>query len=189
MALPVTLTNGPSWVDVGILITQVLTVVAAAGAYFAIRRQIRDSERHHREQLHASLRPLVVVEEARIVVSDGGQYIEVTVANAGSGPANHVEVTGWLGYLPPALPGVEARVYMDRVDHTVDLDTPELSLRLGAMGAGSSRTENLTMAPHVQRPPDPGFLTYLVTYTDQFENKFPTKPRAQWFAGHVLLKS
>jgi hypothetical protein len=190
LALPVTLTNGPSWVEIGLLITQVLTVVAAVGAYFAIKRQIDDSERQHREQMHASLRPLVVVESARIVTFNMHPYIEVKVVNAGSGPARDVEVTGWLGHFPiPQMPGWDARPFVDESRRAVNLDVPELRLRVGAMGAGSSRITNMAIEPRLEgTPAGADFLMYLVTFRDQFENEFPSKPRPEWLPGHTLIE-
>lgn len=178
------------WIDVGILITQVGAVLLAGLAFFAVQRQIRDAERHHREQLHGSLRPVITIEQAELVRVGNGVYVEVTIRNVGPGPALDVEITGWVRRLPQQqMPGWEARPYMDAECRAVNLDIPELRLRLGALDSGTSYTERLAAEPELRAvPPGGDFLVYFATYRDVFENKFPAKPRSEWHAGHTMFR-
>lgn len=202
--------TSPSWVEIGVLITQVATVLGALFAYLAIRVQIRDSERHHleqlaaledqiqdaqnshREQLAGAARPLVMVQRARVAGIQGAQYVEVDVRNVGPGLAKDVQILGWARSLPSEhMSPPDARSYMDNERSQVNLDEPELRLRLGALAPGDASTHPMALeaAEDLGTEPDSvRFLVYLSQYRDVFENEFPSKPRDEWQAGHVMVE-
>ena len=201
--------SGPNWVDIGILITQILTVVGALLAVLAVRRQIGDSEKHHgerlsaledeirraeirhREQLAGSARPLVMVQRARMAGTPGAQYLEVDIRNVGVGPAKDVVLLGWPRPLPQTqMSPTDARSHMDSERRQVNLDEPELSLRLGALAPGDASTHPMALNdedPRVE-PDTVRFLIYLAEYRDVFDNEFPSKPRDEWLAGHLMIE-
>ena len=78
---------------------------------------------------------------------------------------------------------------MDEACDLVDLDAPEMRLRLGALGVGARPTERLAVEPQlVGVPPGGDFLVYFATYRDVFQNKFPSRPRREWRPGHTTFR-
>jgi len=175
-------------------------LVAAVTAGLRIGEQIRQDRAHHQEmlelqrkhhdeQLTALTRPLIAIAATRRART-GEPTLEVDVENLGLGPAQKIDILAWPRSLPDGLSASEARDRMDEARRAVNLEAPELRLRLGGLTASGRVSELLsatTTSPAVG-PDLVDFLVYLATYADALGNQFPTKPRAEWEAGHVLLQ-
>lgn len=186
--------NDTSWVNiVGAVLTGLL-VVGAFVAAFQVNRQIRQGEQQHAEQLKAMFRPLVTIPHAECRLTDGGRQVEFQawLENVGTGPAINVNVLGW-----PRIPSTAAnridewRAEVDELRAEVDLDSPELIARAAALRAGD-QPRGITLSPAAPVPVADyaarhGVILYMVTYSDAFDNHFPSKPRAEWKAGHIAV--
>lgn len=181
----VTITGDPNWAEIAMLVVQLTAVGAALLAFFQLKTQVR----LQREEMHSSLRPLVVVERARYESLPDGWYVNIEVRNIGPGPAERIEISGWprvsKGYSSPQ----ERREEMDAVRREVDIDAPELLLRLGALGSGQSRVEKMSIGLAVPPPANPvdAYLVYFARYSDVYRNRHPLRPRNEWEAGHVWM--
>lgn len=191
-----------SWVDIanfavgaaGLVFTALL-VVGAFLAYTSTKRQIKQTEEHHSEQLKASLRPLVTVPhvECAFAVTASGPQVEFMawMQNVGPGPALQVEIIAWVG-VPAAgwdNPS-ERRSQVEKLKESVDIARPQLSARVGAYMAGDR-----SPAPLIQNIPLEALdyaslsavLLYTVKYQNIFEDTFPRQPIDDWGLGSVEI--
>lgn len=188
------LSGSPNWAEVGQLVTQIAAFFAAAAAFFAVRRQISAGERQHREQLHASARPLILIREVRINGPFSGSSTAITVSNIGIGPAPSIEIRAWPRSLPSPsvnMPEWDERPYLDETASQVDLDAPELIQRVGGIGAGETATHMVTdehPALTYEGEEAAAFLVYMLIFQDVFGNTFPATPPNEWRAEHIIIE-
>ena len=192
-----------SWVDVasfavgaaGLVLTALL-VIGAFLAYTSTKRQIRQTEEHHAEQLRASLRPLVTVPhvECAFAVTASGPKVEFTawMQNVGPGPALQVEIIAWVAVPAAGWDNAsERRRQVEEFKKSVDVSRPQLSARIGAYMSGDR-----SPAPLIQNLPlealdyasQNAVLLYTAKYQNIFEDTFPRQPVDDWGLGHVDIK-
>lgn len=192
--LDVNITADASWADAAIVGITILILLAAVGAALQVSRQIRQTERHHREQLHSSLRPVLAIPhaESRLNPQSGLPEFMVWIQNVGPGPAMNLVISAWVripGHSWDA-PG-ERTAEIDALKSEVDVDQPELTTRAAAIeGASPSKPAILVPirdVPPADYPAEKGIIIYNVTLQDIFENRLPTKPKEERELGHVEI--
>lgn len=90
------------WTTTGTLFYDYLTLgllIAAVYGGFKLSEQIRQTERHHTEQLQASFRPLVLIERAFPFSDPGGMFFGIRMQNPGPGVALDVRVKAWARFI------------------------------------------------------------------------------------------
>ena len=184
--------NDITWVDVVSLALTALLIIGVVAAYLQMNRQIRQARDQHGEQLRASLRPLVIIPHVESRLTEGRPEFLAWLQNVGPGPAMSVEVLAW-PRIPTSRPDVpnEWRQEVDRLRADVEFDSPALTARVGALAPGHE-PRGAMLVPEVDVPiadyvGQNGVLVYIVKYQDVFENSFPSKPQAEWKAGHIAI--
>ena len=179
-----------TWVDVATLVVTVVLAIAAIGAFWQMNKQIRQGRDQHGEQLRASLRPVVMIPHVETRLTTGRLEIQAWLQNVGPGPALRVEVLAW-ARIPSTRPDrpKERRREIDQLRASVDIDSPELTARVGALASGDE-ARGAMLVPNVDVPiadyvGQHGILVYLMKYDNVFENSYPSKPKAEWMPGHI----
>ena len=108
----------------------------------------------------------------------------------GPGPALNVELRAW-----PRIPTTAWSDPARRINEIEDLkagihiDDAELTARVAALAAGDpARAAPLVPMRDVVADDYPGrngILIYTVLYQNTFEDRYPSKPTAEWKLGHV----
>ena len=115
--ISVVIGGDPNWADVAMLAVQTAGLIAAGLAYLQLKAQVR----LQRDEMHSSLRPLIVVQRARLETLEDGVYVQVRVQNVGPGPAAGIEVRGWPRVIANARNPDEGRSEMDAARKSVEL--------------------------------------------------------------------
>ena len=199
-AIDVIVQNNPNWADVAMVVLTGLLFVAATVAFWQVRQQvrlladqIRLSESHHKEQLHASHQPVIVFQHVEALLLAGRSketyLVGVALQNIGAGPALSVDIRGWARIVPDWATNEELQRSMESLRDEVDLDQPDIRLRVGGVAAGDP-PRLLPMAGEVEIEGDfvgHGALLYIAEYTDLFKNQYPRVPRSEWRVGHAMV--
>ena len=194
----VVVNNDVQWTDVAMVVLTAALVAGAFLAYVQIERQIKEGRDQHRNQLRASLRPLVVIPHAEALTTDSHipthQNFKVWFQNVGVGPALQVEILGWVripshGWDEPAQREAE----IESLKAEADIEAPELRGRFGGIPFGE-RPHPGFLVPQVELAVEDysaksGVLIYIAIYKDVFENQFPSKPRSEWTLGHIEISA
>jgi len=177
-----------------------LLFAAASAAFWQVRQQvelltdqIRLAESHHREQLYASHQPELVFQHAEALLLAGrtkeAYLVGVALQNIGAGPALDVDIRAWARIVPTWITNDELRQSIDQLRDEVDLDRPDIRLRVGGVAAGDP-PRLLPMAGEVEIEGDfvgHGTLLYIAEYSDLFKNQYPRVPRSEWRVGHAMV--
>ena len=194
LMLDVNITADASWTDAAMVGITILILFAAVGAALQVNRQIRQSERQHREQLHFSLRPVLVIPhaESRLNPQSGFPEFVVWIENVGPGPAMNPAIFAWVripehGWDAPA----ERSAEIDSLKSQIDVDDPELTVRVAAI-VSESPTRPAMLVPNREIPAAnysdrKGIIIYNVALQDIFENRLPSKPKEERELGHIEI--
>ncbi|MCH7483611.1 MAG: hypothetical protein IIA90_00505 [Chloroflexi bacterium] len=192
--LDVNITADASWADAAIVGMTILIFFAAVGAAVQVNRQIRQAERHHSEQLHLSLRPVLAIPhaESRLNPQSGLPEFKVWIQNVGPGPAMNPVISAWVripehGWEAPA----ERSAEIDSLKSQIDVDEPELTARAAAI-VRESPTRPAILIPNRAIPvanyaDRKGIIIYNVALQDIFENRLPSKPKDERELGHIEI--
>jgi hypothetical protein len=190
----VNITADASWADAAMVGMTILIFVAAVAAARQVNRQIGQAERHHREQLEASLRPLLTIfnVECRWASNPPVAEFMVWVENVGPGPALNATISAWVRI--PETPWTDLRGRMDEIERlkgAADMDDPDLTVRPAAL-PGRSDARPYRLIPRrdiesVDYARSSGILLYIANYKDVFGNDRPSGDKEGWELGHVQI--
>ncbi|HEY5639081.1 MAG TPA: hypothetical protein VIW01_03445 [Dehalococcoidia bacterium] len=192
--LDVNITADASWADAAMVAITILIFAAAVAAAYQVNRQLRQSDRHHREQLHASLRPVLTIfnVECRLSGSPPVAEFMVWIENVGSGPALNATISAWVR--TPQTPWTDLRGRMAEIESlkkAADIDDPDLTVRPAAL-PGRSDARPFQLIPRRDIVPvdyagSGAILLYIANYKDVFGLDRPPGDKKDWELGHVQI--